>query len=94
MLEWTPRRTIALIVALLIVPFILAMAEAQAAEDGNYPDLRGQWTGILRSRPGIPGQACNYKLASTRSRYEATASLSHVQDGSDRSPAMPRRASS
>jgi hypothetical protein len=55
--EWTRRRAITLKKALLIAPFAIAMTGAQAAEDGNYPDLRGQWTGILRSRPGIPGQA-------------------------------------
>ena len=31
-------------------------------------------------------------VASTTSRYAVTASLSHAQDGSDSSPAMPRRA--
>jgi hypothetical protein len=29
---------------------------AVAAEEGKYPDLRGQWTGVLRTRPGLPGQ--------------------------------------
>jgi hypothetical protein len=57
MREWTRGRIIALRRALLIAPFVLVTAGAQAAEDGSYPDLRGQWTGILRSRPGIPGQA-------------------------------------
>jgi hypothetical protein len=38
--------------------------------------------------------AHNDKVASTRSRYEATASLSQAQAGSDRPPAIPRRASS
>jgi hypothetical protein len=27
-----------------------------AADDGKYPDLRGQWTGVLRTVAGLPGQ--------------------------------------
>jgi hypothetical protein len=27
-----------------------------AAEEAKYPDLRGQWMGVLRTRPGLPGQ--------------------------------------
>ena len=56
MLEGTSRQTIVLTTALLIAA-LMPMGVAAAGEDGRYPDLRGQWTGILRSKPGIPGQA-------------------------------------
>jgi hypothetical protein len=42
---------------LMIAALLASMAAAAADEDGKYPDLSGQWTGVLRSRPGIPGQA-------------------------------------
>jgi hypothetical protein len=29
---------------------------AIAGEETKYPDLHGQWTGILRRVPGLPGQ--------------------------------------
>jgi hypothetical protein len=27
-----------------------------AAEEAKYPDLRGRWDGVLRTKPGLPGQ--------------------------------------
>ena len=54
MLEWMRGRAIALTTAMLGAVLPLSAA---AAEESKYPDLHGQWTGILRSRPGIPGQA-------------------------------------
>ena len=41
--------------ALLIVAFV-ATAGAAAAQDSKYPDLRGQWLGVLRGVPNLPGQ--------------------------------------
>src|SRR5258707_1696741 len=55
--EGTSRQTIALKTALLITALVMTVGVATADDDGKYPDLRGQWTGILRSKPGIPGQA-------------------------------------
>ena len=40
-----------LILALAVVPDI-----ATAGDEAKYPDLRGQWMGVLRTRPGLPGQ--------------------------------------
>jgi hypothetical protein len=40
-----------LVLALAVVPDI-----ATAGDEGKYPDLRGQWMGVLRTRPGLPGQ--------------------------------------
>jgi hypothetical protein len=42
---------------LLISVLVTTTGTAAAADEGKYPDWRGQWTGILRSKPGIPGQA-------------------------------------
>src|SRR5262245_29557013 len=53
------RRSIADI-TLTSVALVAALATtipvAAAAEQAKYPDLRGQWTGVLRSVPGLPGQ--------------------------------------
>src|SRR5216684_1230824 len=57
MLNGSSMGTFVLKAALLIATLVTAMGLATAAEEGKYPDLRGQWTGILRSRPGIAGQA-------------------------------------
>jgi hypothetical protein len=35
---------------------LIVSAGAAAAEESKYPDLRGQWLGVLRSVPGLPGQ--------------------------------------
>ena len=44
-----------LVTALAAVPDIATAAdEAKYLE--KYPDLRGQWMGVLRTRPGIPGR--------------------------------------
>ena len=46
-------------IALQAAPLISALAVtigAAAAEGAKYPDLRGQWTGILRRVTGLPGQ--------------------------------------
>src|ERR1700740_2550881 len=51
----TWRHTIVRKTAMIIAALLATMAGAAAAEEGKYPDLRGQWTGVLRSRPGIPG---------------------------------------
>jgi hypothetical protein len=40
-----------LVMALAAVPDI-----ATAGDEAKYPDLRGQWMGVLRTRPGLPGQ--------------------------------------
>src|SRR5258708_32769146 len=57
MLKRTSRRNVMLKPALLIAALVITWGVAAAGEDDKYPDLRGQWTGILRSKPGIPGQA-------------------------------------
>jgi hypothetical protein len=56
MLNGISSRPLAAKTALLIAALVSAMGAAMGSE-GKYPDLRGQWTGVLRSRPGIPGQA-------------------------------------
>jgi hypothetical protein len=40
----------------LVATFATTIAVAAAAEQAKYPDLSGQWTGVLRSVPGLPGQ--------------------------------------
>jgi hypothetical protein len=53
------RRSIgalALRTAPLMAALLVTMTAASAAEDAKYPDLRGQWTGILRRVAGLPGQ--------------------------------------
>jgi len=57
MLNGRSMGTFVLKAALLIATQVMTMGLATAAEEGKFPDLRGQWTGILRSRPGIAGQA-------------------------------------
>jgi hypothetical protein len=47
---------IALKAAPLAAAFAIAMATAAAGQESKYPDLRGQWTGILRTVAGLPGQ--------------------------------------
>jgi hypothetical protein len=42
---------------LAIAALVMTMDAAGAAEAGQYPDLRGQWRGILRTVAGLPGQA-------------------------------------
>jgi hypothetical protein len=34
----------------------LSVGAATAAEEGKYPDLRGQWAGVLRTATGLKGQ--------------------------------------
>jgi hypothetical protein len=46
----------AALVAALAATIALAAAAEQANYPDRYPDLRGQWNGILRSAPGLPGQ--------------------------------------
>src|SRR5215469_483247 len=41
----------------LLAAALVATVRVAAAEEGKYPDLRGQWIGILRTSAGIPGQA-------------------------------------
>jgi hypothetical protein len=40
----------------LISLLIVTIGPAMAGEEPKYPDLRGQWTGILRRVAGLPGQ--------------------------------------
>jgi len=42
--------------ALLVMALAAAPDIATAGDDAKYPDLRGQWMGVLRTRPGLPGQ--------------------------------------
>ena len=56
MLKGTSEQTITLRPMLLIAAFAATMGVARAEVGGQYPDLRGQWSGILRSKPGIPGR--------------------------------------
>ena len=41
----------------LLAVALFAAIDIAAAEESKYPDLRGQWIGILRTSAGIPGQA-------------------------------------
>jgi len=41
---------------LLVMALAVMMDIARAAEEAKYPDLRGQWSGVLRRVPGLPGQ--------------------------------------
>src|SRR5258708_38270923 len=34
----------------------LGVSAAAAGEQGKYPDLRGQWAGVLRTATGLKGQ--------------------------------------
>jgi hypothetical protein len=56
MLNRIPTCAFALAVAPLIAVVAVAVEVAIAAEETKYPDLHGQWTGILRRVPGLPGQ--------------------------------------
>jgi hypothetical protein len=47
----TVLKTASLITALLLTADIAA-----AGEEAKYPDLRGQWLGVLRTVAGLPGQ--------------------------------------
>jgi hypothetical protein len=51
------KQTVGLKVAALAAALFTATNVAATAEESGYPDWRGQWTGVLRSRPGISGQA-------------------------------------
>jgi hypothetical protein len=42
--------------ALSLAAMVICVGAVAAADDGKYPDLRGQWTGILRRVQGLPGQ--------------------------------------
>ena len=48
--------TIVLRTAILLVAFTAELNIAAAVESSSHPDLRGQWIGILRRVPGLPGQ--------------------------------------
>src|SRR5262245_65687073 len=48
--------TIASGAALLVMALAAVPDMATAGEEAKYPDLRGQWMGVLRTRPGLPGQ--------------------------------------
>jgi len=43
-------------VALLVMALVAVPDIATAGDETKYPDLRGQWMGVLRARPGLPGQ--------------------------------------
>ena len=47
---------IALKAAPLVAVFVTTVGIAGAVDEAKCPDLRGQWTGILRRVPGLPGQ--------------------------------------
>jgi hypothetical protein len=42
--------------ALSLAAMVICIDPVAAADEGKYPDLRGQWTGILRRVQGLPGQ--------------------------------------
>ena len=52
--------TIASGATLLVMALAAVLNIATAADEAKYlekyPDLRGQWMGVLRTRPGLPGQ--------------------------------------
>jgi hypothetical protein len=56
MLNGRPKRTVVLRTALLLAALLTTIATVKADEAGKYPDLRGQWSGVLRRSPGISGQ--------------------------------------
>ena len=35
---------------------VLGTVGARSGEDAKYPDMRGQWNGVLRTVQGLPGQ--------------------------------------
>jgi hypothetical protein len=60
MLNHRTIHTIASGAVLLVMALAAAPNIATAADEAKYlekyPDLRGQWMGVLRTRPGLPGQ--------------------------------------
>jgi hypothetical protein len=40
----------------LVAALALTLSAAAAGEEGKYPDLRGQWAGVLRTTTGLKGQ--------------------------------------
>jgi len=56
MLKHRSIRTIASGAALLVMALAAVPDMARAGDEAKYPDLRGQWMGVLRTRPGLPGQ--------------------------------------
>jgi hypothetical protein len=50
------KRGLAAANTLSLTGMIICAGSVAPAEDSKYPDLRGQWTGILRRVPGLPGQ--------------------------------------
>jgi hypothetical protein len=51
-----PIGAITMKVTLLIATLVMTVGVATAGEEPKYPDLRGQWSGILRTVQGLPGQ--------------------------------------
>jgi len=47
---------VAMKVTWLVAVLALTMNAAAAGEEGKYPDLRGQWAGVLRTVTGLKGQ--------------------------------------
>ena len=47
---------IAMKVTWLVAALALTVSAAAAGEEGKYPDLRGQWAGVLRTATGLKGQ--------------------------------------
>jgi len=47
---------LALGASLLVGAFASSSGPITAAEEAKYPDLRGRWDGVLRTKPGLPGQ--------------------------------------
>jgi len=56
MLNHRSTHAIAAGAALLVMALAAVTETAIAGDDAKYPDLRGQWMGVLRTRPGLPGQ--------------------------------------
>ena len=42
--------------SLLVAALASSTGTITAAEESKYPDLRGRWDGVLRTKPGLPGQ--------------------------------------
>jgi len=47
---------LALGASLLVAALASSSGPITAAEEAKYPDLRGRWDGVLRTKPGLPGQ--------------------------------------
>ena len=47
---------LALGASLLVGALAGSTGPTAAAEEAKYPDLRGRWDGVLRTKPGLPGQ--------------------------------------